>query len=112
MAELNIQIKGRNYAIACDDGQEQRVRDLASYVDEKLKAISAAGAGTNESHLLVLTAIVMADEIFDLKDNAANTNASPLDGLKISESDESDIVEAIDMMAKRINSMADNLQSV
>jgi cell division protein ZapA len=112
MAELNIQIKGRNYAIACDDGQEGRVAELSQYVDEKLKAIAAAGAGANESHLLVLTAIVMADEIFDLKANSANTNAAPLDGLKISETDEKDIVEAIDMMAKRINSMAVNLQNV
>jgi cell division protein ZapA len=112
MAELNIQIKGRNYAIACDDGQEGRVAELATYVDEKLKAIAAAGAGTNESHLLVLTAIVMADEIFDMKANSANTNAAPLDGLKISETDENDIVEAIDMMSKRINSMAVNLQNV
>lgn len=109
MAELNIQIKGRNYAIACDDGQEGRVAELANYVDEKLKAIANAGAGANESHLLVLTAIVMADEIFDLK---ANTNGAPLDGLKISETDEKDIVEAIDMMSKRINSMAVNLQNV
>lgn len=112
MAELNIQIKGRNYAIACDDGQEGRVAELANYVDEKLKAIANAGAGANESHLLVLTAIVMADEIFDLKANTANTNGAPLDGLKISETDEKDIVEAIDMMSKRINSMAVNLQNV
>ena len=112
MAELNIQIKGRTYAIACDDGQEQRVADLAKYVDEKVQAIAAAGAGANESHLLVLTAIVLADEIFDLKDSSANTNSTPLDGLKISETDEKDIVEAIDMMAKRINSIAGNLQSI
>lgn len=112
MAELNIQIKGRTYAIACDDGQEQRVADLAKYVDEKVKAIAAAGAGANESHLLVLTAIVLADEIFDLKDGSANANPTPLDGLKISETEEKDIIEAIDMMAKRINSIAGNLQSM
>jgi len=110
MAELNIKVNGRNYAIACDDGQEGRVAQLGAYVDEKLAAIKAAGAGTNDAHLLVLTAIVMADEVFDLKDNSANTNAAPLDGLKISETDEKDIVDALDLMAERINSIAGNLK--
>ena len=36
MAELKIKIRGRNYAIACDDGQEKRVADLAAYVEEKI----------------------------------------------------------------------------
>ena len=111
MAELSVQIKGRTYAIACDDGQEQRVAALAKYVDEKVNAIAAAGAGTNESHLLVLTDIVMADEVFDMRDRSANSNAAPLDGLKISETDEKDIIDAIDMMAKRIDSIAGNLKT-
>lgn len=111
MAELNIKIHGRNYAIACDDGQEQRVADLAAYVEEKVNAIAEAGAGASEPHLLVLTAIVMADEVFDLQSNSANTNQAPLSGLTITEKDEGDIVDAIDMMARRINAMADKLKS-
>jgi len=110
MAELNIKIRGRNYAIACDDGQEKRVADLAAYVEEKINAIASAGAGASESHLFVLTAIVMADEVFDLKSSSANTNPTPLSGLTITEKDEGDIVDAIDMMARRINAMAENLK--
>jgi len=110
MAGLNIKIRGRNYAIACDDGQEKRVADLAAYVEEKINAIASAGAGASESHLLVLTAIVMADEVFDLKSSSANTNPTPLSGLTITEKDEGDIVDAIDMMARRINAMAENLK--
>lgn len=112
MAEVNISINGRQYGIACDDGQEQRVMDLAHFVDSRLKEIAAAGAGTNDSHLLVLTSIVMADEMFDLRDNAANANRTPLQGLQITQEDEGQIVQAIDQMADRIQAVAGNLQKI
>lgn len=112
MAEVNISINGRKFGIACDDGQEQRVTDLANFVDSRLKEIAKAGAGANESHLLVLTSIVLADELFDLRDNAANSNRAPLNGLQITRDEEGTIVNAIDQMAGRIEAIAGNLQKI
>ncbi len=114
MAEVNLTINGRNYGIACDDGQERRVKDLGSYVDQRLKEIARAGAASNESHLLVLTAIILADEIFDLKDGLAaieNGRKEPI-GVSMSDEDEEAIVNAIDLLAKRIDSIAGNLQKL
>jgi cell division protein ZapA len=73
MAEVNLSIHGKSYGIACDDGQEGRVNELGQYVDTRLRDIAAAGAASNESHMLVLAALVLADEIYDLK--ASNQNA-------------------------------------
>ena len=112
MAEVNISINGRQFGIACDDGQEQRVMDLANFVDGRLKDIASAGAGTNESHLLVLTSIVMADELFDARDAAANGNGQPLGGLQITQADEGVIIDAIDKMAGCIDAIAGNLAKV
>ena len=110
MAEVNISINGKQFGIACDDGQEQRVMDLANFVDGRLKEIAAAGAGANESHLLVLTSIVMADELFDARDAAVNGNQPqvPLGGLQITQADEGQIIRAIDQMASRIDAIAGN----
>lgn len=112
MAEVNVTLNGRAYGIACDDGQERRVKDLAAYVDHRLKEISRAGAASNEAHLLVLAAIVLADEIFDLKDGrAAVAQASgkaPL-AVQISPEDEEKIISAIDHLAARIDSIAGSL---
>lgn len=112
MAEVSISINGRKFGIACDDGQEQRVIALANFVDGRLKDISKAGAGTNESHLLVLTSLVMADELFDMRDDIANGHKEPLGGLHITEADEGAIISALDQMAARIDSIAGNLQKL
>lgn len=112
MAEINVLINGRNYGIACDDGQEQRVLDLSRYVDARLKEIAKAGAATTESHLLVLTALVLADEIFDLKDGMVAVQRDSKAGIRMSEQDEGDIVAIIDQLAARIDAIAGGLQKL
>lgn len=114
MAEISITINGRNYGIACDDGQEKRVTDLARYVDMRLREIARAGAATNESHLLVLTSIILADEIADMKAHGGMAPAvAPSNvGVKMSDDDEEAIVSAIDLLAARIDQIAGSLQKL
>lgn len=115
MAEVDIRINGKQFSIACDDGQEQRVVDLAHFVDGRVKDMAAAGAGTNESHLLVLTSIVMADELFNAQD-AASTGGQkpaatmPANAIQITRDDETAIVNAMDQIAKRVEELTGNLQ--
>ncbi len=108
MAEVNVNINGRTFGIACDDGQEQRVLDLAKYVDERLQAISSAGAAGNDMHLMVLTSIVIADEVFDLLEGggqeAAQASGNPEEDKKV--------VNAIDHLASRIDSIANSIQKI
>lgn len=110
MAEVSVAIHGKTYGIACDDGQERRVMELARYVDMRLKEIAGAGAATNESHLLVLTALVLADEIFDARTNV-QAAPEPVDE-RLSEEDERMIVDAINHLAARIDSVAERLQKI
>lgn len=110
MAEVNVTINGRTFGIACDDGQEQRVLDLGKYVDERLKDISRAGAANNESHLMVLTSLVLADEVFDLLESG--DAASAANGGSMNGDDEKRFVNAIDYLANRIDSIAGSIQKV
>lgn len=118
MAEISITINGRSYGIACDDGQEKRVRELASYVDARLREIARAGAASNESHLLVLTSIILADEIAEARSGIhqhAARSAAPqpsINGISMTEEDEEAIVSAIDLLAARIDTIASSLQKM
>jgi len=115
MAEVTLKINNRGYGLSCEDGEEQRVLDLATYVDSRLQDIAKAGAATNESHLLVLTSLVLADELFELRDELAEMqkhlqNAQA--GLPIQQYDgpsaqeEEMIVNAIDHLAQKIERIA------
>ena len=108
MAEVSVGINGRQYGMVCDDGQEKRVNDLGRYVDSKLKQISASGAANNETHLLVLTSLLLADELLDLKDRVSNQN-NPQGASNASPEDEKLIVDAIDHLAGRIQIIAERV---
>lgn len=112
MSEISITINGRNYGIACDDGQEKRVQELARYVDMRLREIARAGAASNESHLLVLTTIILADEIADMKSSGHALPSPSQVGVKITDDEEEAIVSAIDLLAARIDQIAGNLQKL
>lgn len=105
MAEVSVNINGRKYGMECDDGQESRVVDLGQYVDHKVKQIASAGAASGESHLLVLTSLMLADEVMELKKYVANGNTAPAD-FTTSAEDEALIVKAIDHLAGRIEAIA------
>ena len=109
MAEVTLTINGRNYGISCEDGQEQRVVDLGQYVDRRLKEISKAGAAANESHLLVLTALMLADEIYDLRENIG-VLGDEVEQSTAFKKDETIIIQAIDQLADRIDHIADRIQ--
>jgi cell division protein ZapA len=109
MAEINLTINGRSFGISCDDGQEQRVRDLGYYVDSRVREISRAGAATNEAHLLFLAALMMADEVFELKDNIEDLGGQ-VEHENLLKANEIAIAQAIDHLADRIDVIATRIQ--
>lgn len=64
MSILDIRINGRNYQIACDDGQEPHVRGLAREVDARVQNLSSRmGGQVADGTLLALTALMLTDEL-------------------------------------------------
>ncbi len=119
MSEVTLKINNRGYSLACDEGQEGRINELGHFVDSRLQDIAAAGAATNESHLLVLTSLVLADEIFELRDEVAQMNGyirQLQDGRSapvqqgMSSQEEKLIADAIEHLADKIETIASRVQ--
>ncbi len=109
MSEVTVQINNRGYSLSCDQGQEGRIRELAAFVDSRLKDIAAAGAACTESHLLVLTSLVLADELFELREEiqAMRQYGAPAQGESPrNEEEEMLIAQAIEHLAGKIEHIA------
>ena len=109
MAQVDVQINGRYYAVACDDGQEARVRELAAYIDERARGLGGSGS---EPQLLALASIILADEIFELKSAAAaaETRRRSVTAGRSAQEDEV-IVAAVEHLAERIQGIAARLEA-
>ena len=67
MAQVTITINAREYAVACEDGQELRIMQLARILDDKAKMLTQGGQQVNENMLLAMVGLLVADELSELK---------------------------------------------
>ena len=65
MAQVSLSINGRSYEVACDDGQEERLQGLASYLDMRVGELTEQMGQVGELRLLVMAALLVADELQD-----------------------------------------------
>jgi len=67
MANVNIKFNNKDYLLSCEDGQEENLKELASHLDSKYNELKKNLGNIGESKLLLITAIKMVDEFFDLR---------------------------------------------
>src|SRR6516165_7815505 len=69
MAQLSLMVNGRSFAVTCEDGQETRIRRLGQYVDAKVTEFVRGIGQVGEARLLLLAALVIADELADAEES-------------------------------------------
>ena len=77
MAQVSLKINGYAYTVGCEDGQENHLRAMAGAVEERMTRVKALGSQSGESRLLVLAALLMADELHDMAAELANAQNRP-----------------------------------
>jgi len=66
MANVNIKFNNKDYLLSCDDGQEQNLKELANHLNSKYSELKKNLGNIGENKLLLITAIQMVDDYFDL----------------------------------------------
>ena len=72
MAQMTIKINGYAYTLACADGEEVHLQAMAEQVEDRVTRMKALGSQSGESRLLLQAALLMADELHDLKAEMAD----------------------------------------
>lgn len=63
MAQVSVTINGRQFRIACDDGQEQSLEELARNLDGRIEKMRGGFGEIGDARLTVMAAIQVADEL-------------------------------------------------
>ena len=67
MANINVKFNNKDYLLSCDDGQEEDLVNLTKFLDKKYSDLKDKLGNIGENKLLLITAIQVIDEYFDLK---------------------------------------------
>lgn len=110
MARVSITINGNTYDIACADGEEQNILDLAANFDGRVAELVAAIGQAGEARLLAMAGLLMTDEMGELKEDiqrlraaAEVAPAAPKADHDVDEGRAADLLEAL---AERIETIA------
>lgn len=110
MPQVSIQIANRTYELACGDGEEERVQELAVYVDEKIVDLRRQLPGAPEVKLLVFAALILADESREARGiakAAESARASATDSAETLATALEDLITSrVDKMSKKVSGAA------
>ncbi|WP_118137528.1 cell division protein ZapA [Oceanicella sp. SM1341] len=63
MADITLNIGGRQFRVACEDGEQERLRDAAGLLDAEADALSKAIGTVPESRMLLMAGLMLADRM-------------------------------------------------
>lgn len=117
MAQVAVTINGRNYRIACEDGQEEHLIRLSGYLNGKVEELVRAVGQIGDTRLLVMAGLLIADELSDAKagEETARKIAEEARAVDIGAGSAADpvvedaVAAQIDTLAERIDDIAAGL---
>ena len=116
MPLVNVMVNGRAYTIACDEGEEPHLRELAQMVDVKAREVLGSVGQVGDSRLILMAALLLADEnhAMTARLNSASHEAGDLAGVqqilhvRLAEA-EAAAADALEAAATRVEDIAASL---
>ena len=116
MPLVNVMVNSRAYTIACDDGEEDHLRELAAHVDDKVRELLGSVGQVGETRLLLMAALLIADEHHDAatqlhlrNEELAALGGSHADISGLLDKSQSTASDAFDAATRRLEEMSAKL---
>ena len=82
MPEVSVDINGRKYRLACEEGQEQHLNDLAAKFHERVESFKGSFGEIGDNRLTIMAGLGVMDSLAEAEARIANLQ-DELDSLKI-----------------------------
>lgn len=112
MPQVAVQINGKTYRMACDEGQEAHLLDLATRFEKNISSLKGSFGEIGDQRLTVMAAIMVQDELVELqrKVSGMETELAEL-RTNAAASNEADLASALVQTATRIQAVSAKLKS-
>ena len=116
MSQVNVTINGRQFRMACEDGEEARLSRLAEDLDASIATLRTRFGEIGDTRLTVMAALTLADQLAETKEKlqrlepelATLRNAS-VASADHSQATQSAVVAALNAAAERIENITKRL---
>jgi cell division protein ZapA len=110
MPLVNVMVNNRAYTIACDEGEEAQLKELAAQVDEKAREVLGSVGQVGDARMLLMAALLIADEHHDLQAKVGAEGSQDTQKLHLkAEEAESQAADMLESAAKKLEDIAARL---
>ena len=117
MAQVTVNIDGKAYRLACEEGQEEHLSDLAGRFDRYVSHLKSQFGEIGDLRLTVMSGIMVMDELHEVQSKLRGLEAE-VETLKKTrdnalskvEKTDSDLAHAIQEVTGRIEAIAEKLK--
>ena len=102
MAQVNLKINGRDYLIACEDGEEKHLAFLAQYINKRVENLVESVGQVGEARLLLMAALVVADELSETNEKLDTLKAGNIKTTSVNKGGLDQISQRIEDIALRL----------
>jgi len=115
MAQVTVRVGGYSHPVACQDGQERHLTNMAAEVDRRIGALKTMGMQFGETRMLLLAALQLADETSDLTAENAALKAggavAATDAVAVPPPVDAALVQRLHRVAEAIEAIAATLEA-
>jgi len=116
MSQVSVTINGRQFRMACDDGQEGHLMNLARDLDVRMEGLRKKFGEIGDTRLTVMAALTIADSLAEtaarikkLEDELAALQNARAEALNLDQAARAAITAALTAAAERIESITAKL---
>ena len=112
MSQVSVTINGRQFRMACEDGQEGHLMNLARDLDLRIDGLRAKFGEIGDTRLTVMAAITVADELAEagLRVRRLEEELAALEGARVAASDRNRAVQA--SIASALSTAAERIEGI
>lgn len=118
MGQVKVSINDRSYTVACGDGEEDHVRELAGYINKQVTALAQEVGQVGDARLLLMAGLLVADELSDalqktkmLEQEIENLTGSRASAMERTREAEDSLADVLDDAARRIEDLARRIEA-
>ena len=63
MAQVTVLVNGRNYTLACEDGEEEHLTALDNFIDTRVAELGRSVGQVGDARLMLMASLIVADEL-------------------------------------------------
>jgi cell division protein ZapA len=110
MSHINVTLNGRQYRMACEEGQEARLIKLAENLETRIQSLRGKFGEIGDARLTVMAALTVCDELLDANNRIHNLEEEleALRNVRVAAADRAKATQTA--VANALNAAADRIE--